>query len=102
MRVIGRSTALSSLLIGGLIWAGNVGLLPIPDYSETITQWIAFTAVIGWGGSLTYFTIALIYQVLIDRQRFVNTLQARLPAVVRSMISNLHYIQNQAKPVSFC
>jgi len=47
-------TALCSLLVAGLIVAGNMGLLPPPNYSLTITQWIAYTAIFGWAGSLTY------------------------------------------------
>ena len=47
-------TALCSLLVAGLIVAGNTGLLPSPDYTLTITQWIAYTAIFGWAGSLTF------------------------------------------------
>jgi len=50
-------TALCSLLVAGLIIAGNMGLLPSPDYSLTITQWIAYTAIFGWAGSLTFSAI---------------------------------------------
>jgi PAS domain S-box-containing protein len=48
------TTALCSLLIGGLIGAENAGLLPRPDFSVTITQWVAYTVIFGWTGSLTF------------------------------------------------
>ena len=51
------TTALCSLLVAGLIIAGNAGLLPLPDYSLTKTQWITFTAILGWAGSLTHLTL---------------------------------------------
>ncbi len=48
------TTAISSLLVGGLMLAETMGLLPAPNYSITITQWITYTAIFGWGGSLTF------------------------------------------------
>ena len=48
------AAVLSSLLVGGLMVAGNAGILPSPNYSITITQWITYTAIFGWGGSLTF------------------------------------------------
>jgi PAS domain S-box-containing protein len=48
------TTALCSLLVAGFIMAGNAGLLPPADYSLTITQWIAYTAIFCWAGSLTF------------------------------------------------
>lgn len=48
---------ISSLLVGGLMAAQNMGLLPVPNYSITITQWITYTAIFGWGGSLTFSAI---------------------------------------------
>ena len=48
------ATAISSILIGSLMIAQNMGLLPPPNYSITITQWITYTAMFGWAGSLTF------------------------------------------------
>jgi diguanylate cyclase (GGDEF)-like protein/PAS domain S-box-containing protein len=51
VRGIVVSTIFSSLLVGGIVLAENAGLLPIPNYSVTITQWITYTvlfATIGW------------------------------------------------------
>jgi len=57
-------TGLCSLAIGGLIGAGNAGWLPRPDYTATITQWVAYTAICGWTGSLTYSALRALSQAL--------------------------------------
>ncbi len=62
------TTALCSLLIGGLIGAENAGLLPRPDYSVTITQWIAYTVIFGWTGSLTFSALQALHQALARAQ----------------------------------
>jgi diguanylate cyclase (GGDEF)-like protein/PAS domain S-box-containing protein len=53
-RGIVLSTAVYSILVAGLILGENAGLLPQPDYSVTITQWIAYTAIFAWTGSLVF------------------------------------------------
>lgn len=47
------TTAISSLMVGGLLVAENMALLPPPNYSTTITQWIAYAGMFGLAGSLT-------------------------------------------------
>jgi signal transduction histidine kinase/ActR/RegA family two-component response regulator len=58
------TTALCSLLVAGFIMAGNRGLLPPPDYSITITQWIAYTAIFCWAGSLTFSALKSMHNAL--------------------------------------
>ncbi len=58
------TTALCSLLIGGLIGAENAGLLPRPDYSVTITEWFAYTAIFAWTGSLAFSALQMMHQAL--------------------------------------
>ena len=53
-RGIVMSTVASSLAILGLIVAENVGLLPKPNYSVGITQWIVSTCLFGMTAALTY------------------------------------------------
>ncbi len=76
------TTALCSLLIGGLIGAENAGLLPRPDYSVTITQWVTYTVIFAWTGSLTFSSLQAMLQALmradkeiIDRKRAEEMLQ---------------------------
>jgi diguanylate cyclase (GGDEF)-like protein/PAS domain S-box-containing protein len=45
----------SSLAVLGLILAENAGLLPRPDYTVTVTQWISYSVLFGLSGGLTYF-----------------------------------------------
>ncbi|MBM4046575.1 MAG: PAS domain S-box protein [Planctomycetes bacterium] len=54
LRGMAVTTALCSVLVGALIGAENAGLLPRPDYSVTITQWVAYTAIFVWTGSLAF------------------------------------------------
>lgn len=42
----------SSLAIGGLIVAENMGILPMPNYSVNISQWVTYTMLFGLTGSL--------------------------------------------------
>jgi len=58
------TTALCLLAVGGLIVAENAGRLPQPDYAVTITQWVAYTAICGWTGSLTLAALAALRQAL--------------------------------------
>jgi len=58
------AAALSSLLLLGLVWAENAGLLPHPDFSVTITQWVTFTAFFGFTGGLTWFGLQSARQAL--------------------------------------
>jgi len=58
------TAAFSSLVVGGLIVAQNAGWLPPPDHSVTITQWIAYTAIFGWGGALTLSALQALRQAL--------------------------------------
>ncbi len=55
---------LSSLAIAGLIVAENAGWLPRPDYAVTITQWVTFTALFAWAGSLTFSALQSMRQAL--------------------------------------
>jgi len=51
------ATMLSSLEIGVLIVAENMGILPAPDYSVTVTQWFTYTTLFGLTSSLTLFGV---------------------------------------------
>jgi PAS domain S-box-containing protein len=73
LRGMVATTALCSLAVGGLIVAENAGLLPRPDYAVTITQWVAYTAICGWTGSLTLAALRALRQVLTRAEREVTT-----------------------------
>ncbi|VVB66940.1 Methanogenesis regulatory histidine kinase FilI [uncultured archaeon] len=60
--------ALSSLAVAALIMAERMGLLPPADYSVTVTQWIAYMAIFGWTGSLTFSAIQSMQQALAKAQ----------------------------------
>ena len=51
------TTVLSSLAVLGLIVAENAGLLPRPDYTVTVTQWIAYTVLSGFSGGVTFVAL---------------------------------------------
>ncbi len=50
------AVAASSLAVLALILAENAGLLPSPDFSVTLTQWITYTALFGIGAGVVYYT----------------------------------------------
>ncbi|MBE2200581.1 MAG: PAS domain S-box protein [Anaerolinea sp.] len=58
------SVVLSSVAILGLIIAENVGLLPPPDLSVTITQWITYTLFFGVAGFITNYALNTIGKAL--------------------------------------
>ena len=64
LRGIVVMTTLSSLAILGLIGAENAGLLPTPDLSVTVTQWITYTALFGSSGGLTIMVLRMTRQAL--------------------------------------
>lgn len=66
------TTVLSSLEIGGLIIAENMGILPAPDYSVTITQWITYTALFGLTSSLTLFAVLAANEGLDQAEMEIN------------------------------
>jgi PAS domain S-box-containing protein len=57
-------TGLSSLAVAWLIMAEAAGLLPVPDYSVTVTQWSTYTAIFVAGGGLMYYYINTIHLTL--------------------------------------
>ena len=76
--------ALSSLAILVLILAQNAGLLPEPDTSVTIAQWITYTTLFALGGSLTFSTTQTLRHALqrvdyelTQRRQIEITLQER-------------------------
>ena len=49
------ATSASSLAVLGLILAENTGLLPQPNYSVGVTQWLNYTAVFGMTAVMVYY-----------------------------------------------
>jgi diguanylate cyclase (GGDEF)-like protein/PAS domain S-box-containing protein len=100
LRGILVSTIASSIAVAGLILAENAGLLPPPDYTNTITQWIRYTVLFGMTGSLAYFAHQITRQALEranqevgDRARVETELRKLTRAVEQSpssvVITNL-------------
>ena len=72
----------SSLLIGGLTWLETAGMLPLPDHTITVTQWIAYTVlllavtlVIYFDQQTNYRALTLAAQELAKRQRIEHELR---------------------------
>jgi PAS domain S-box-containing protein len=58
------TSILSSLLTGALIVAENQALLPRPDYTLTITQWITYNVLFAWTGFVVFSAIKNLYLAL--------------------------------------
>jgi len=59
------TVAMSSLAILGINLAQNAGLLPEPNLTVGITQWVSFTVFLGAAGVLTNFALHTIRQALV-------------------------------------
>jgi PAS domain S-box-containing protein len=81
-------TILSSLAILGLIGAENAGLLPAPDLSVTLTQWVTYTAFFGASGALTIWVLRSTRQAL-ERAESENAAHARAEAALRESAHSL-------------
>ena len=58
------TTAIISVILLGLVLAEQNGLLPTPDYSVTITQWITYTALLGFTGNLAHVALQQVQKIL--------------------------------------
>ncbi len=77
-------TVLCALALAGLIVAENAGLLPRPNYTVTITQWVTYTVLFVWAGSLTLSSLqstrralARAEQEIAERKRAEEALRER-------------------------
>ncbi len=61
-------TTVCGAVLAGLAGAETAGWLPRPDFSITVTQWVAYAAIFGWAGSLTYASLRQLHAVL-DRMK---------------------------------
>ena len=84
----------SSLAVAGLIVAGNLGYLPTPDLTNTITQWVTYTVIFAITSSLTYFSNHATLEALkgykkeiAERQSVELELRKLLRAVEQSPVS---------------
>jgi PAS domain S-box-containing protein len=101
------TTALCSLLIGGLIGAENAGLLPRPDYSVTITQWVAYTVIFAWTGSLTFSSLQAMLRALTradkeitDRKRAEEALKESndyIETIIKTSVEGIFVIDKGGK-----
>lgn len=66
------TTIASSAVVGGMILAEKAGLLPKPDYSVTITQWITYTFLFTLGGFLTYYAYQTTLKSLLQSQQEIK------------------------------
>jgi diguanylate cyclase (GGDEF)-like protein/PAS domain S-box-containing protein len=66
------SVVASSAAVLGLILAENAGMLPQPDYSVTVTQWVTFTVLFGLTAGLTYYSNQMTRESLVLARREVE------------------------------
>ena len=99
--------ALSSLAVGALIIAENAGLLSQPDYSVSITQWIATTGLFAAVGFWTFATLqttsralARAESELAERKRIESSLrktEAKFRAIVEGSNDGIIFCDAEAK-----
>lgn len=76
------TTGLGSLSILALIWAENAGLLPEPELSVGVTQWVSYSVLIAACGLLTSYTLHVMQQAL-NQARQELTLRQQAEAIVK-------------------
>lgn len=84
----------SSLAVMSLILAENAGLLPTPNYSVTMFQWVVYTCLFIITGSLSYYSYQVMHRSLIradqeitERKRAEQELRALTRTVEQSPAS---------------
>ncbi|MBI5933735.1 MAG: diguanylate cyclase [Chloroflexi bacterium] len=85
------STLTSSAAILGLILAEHVGLLPTPDYTVTIAQWVSLTSLFGITGGSTFFAMQRL-QSSFDRAKKEITERERAEKALQESEANLKEI----------
>lgn len=105
------STIAGSLSVLGLILAENAGLLPPPDYTVTLTQWLTYTGMFGITGSLVLFTLQTTRKALeraekeieerMRVERALKNSQVRLLALMESTQQSFVLMDTAANILSF-
>ncbi len=105
------STIAGSLSVLGLILAENAGLLPPPDYTVTLTQWLTYTGMFGITGSLVLFALQTTRKALeraekeieerMRVERALKNSQARLLALMESTQQSFVLMDTAANILSF-
>lgn len=83
-------TVLCSLAIAGLIVAENTGLLPSPDYAVTISQWVTYTALFVWVGSLTLSSLQSTRRALARAEKEITERNQAEEALLHSQEETAH------------
>ena len=87
------ATSASSLAALGLILAENAGLLPQPNYSVGVTQWLNYTAVFGMTAGMVYYGNRITRNALV---RAKNEIEQRKRAEEAAEASALQIKQAEA------
>ncbi|MCP4140018.1 MAG: GAF domain-containing protein [Chloroflexi bacterium] len=58
------STLSSSIIVLFMVFAENAGLLPSPDYSVNITQWVIYSTIFGLIGALIFYSNQITRKIL--------------------------------------
>ncbi len=94
--------ALSSLAIAGLIWAEKARLLPTPDYTVTVAQWISTTALIACAGAWTYAALKVMRVALGKAEREAAERLAAEQALRGSEAKFRAVVENSREGILFC
>lgn len=72
------TVVVSSLAVGGLIIAERMGLLPRPNYTVTVTQWISYTCAFAFAAYMMNYTLGAMQQAQSSLQEATQRLHRAL------------------------
>lgn len=87
------ASCLSSLAVLGLIVAENAGLLPQPNFSVGMTQWVVLSGLFVMTASLAHYTNQLTREAL-DQSKLENAQRMRAEADLRKLTSAVEQSPN--------
>jgi diguanylate cyclase (GGDEF)-like protein/PAS domain S-box-containing protein len=94
------STVLCSLTVLGLIVAENMGILPAPDYSVNVTQWITYTLLFGLTGSVISIATRATKQAL-TRAESELAERRKIEAVLKENEAHYRHITSTISDIAY-
>lgn len=94
------STVLCSLTVMGLIVAENIGILPTPDYTVNVTQWVTYTLLFSFTGSLISIATRATKQALAHAESELAE-RRKIEAVLKENEAHYRHITSTISDIAY-